>query len=470
MSLDEMIGRYIGRYDAPVGSRSAFLSYAFVSAAAGLILLVNCMLTRAEQPVVLSTAALTIVVTFALLCIELGIRSRRLAHQAHELRILTEALRESEARFRDFALTASDWFWETDHEHRFAYTSDSIREFGQDPDTRFGRTRIELAADAETEKEKWRDHLAVLDRHEPFRDFVYTRKLGAEPEHVLSVSGRPVFNVAGQFVGYRGTARNVTGQVRAQRRLEEARRTAEAANGAKAQFLANMSHELRTPLNAIIGFAEMIGSAIKGPLPADYQEYGQLIQQSGRHLLAIISDVLDLSKIDAGKFQTNEEPIDVHDLMDDVVSLLLEAAKKGGVDLSVTSSAKTNPPRFLGDPRLLTQVLLNLISNAIKFTEPGGRVLVCAGMHDGDLHLEVSDTGMGMTASELATAMELFGQVEAGFNRRHQGTGLGLPIARSFVELHAGSLQLESEKGRGTTARVVLPASRILVNQTARSA
>ena len=444
MSLDEMIGRYIGRYGAPVGSRSAFLSYAFVSAAAGLIFLVNCMLTRAEHSVVLSTAALTIVATFALLCIELGIRSRRLAHQAHELRSLTEALRESEARFRDFALTASDWFWETDHEHRFTYTSDSIREFGQDPDTRLGRTRIELAADAETEKEKWLDHLAVLDRNEPFRDFVYTRKLGAEPEHVLSVSGRPVFNAAGQFVGYRGTARNVTDQVRAQRRLEEARRAAEAASGAKAQFLANMSHELRTPLNAIIGFAEMIGSAIKGPLPADYQEYGQLILQSGRHLLAIISDVLDLSKIDAGKFQTSEEPIDVHDLMDEVVDLLLEAAKKGGVDLSVLSST-ANPPLFLGDPRLLRQVLLNLISNAIKFTEPGGRVLVYADMHDGDLHFEVSDTGIGMTASELGTAMELFGQVEAGFNRRHQGTGLGLPITRSFVELHGGSLQLESE-------------------------
>jgi two-component system cell cycle sensor histidine kinase PleC len=455
MSLDDPIGQPRSK---PLEGRGLVLPYALIIAGglAGLLSL-QCF---AQQHGVLATAALTVVALFALLCAELGIRSRKLTQQSDELQEVSNALRNSKARFRDFALTASDWFWETNSEHRFTYTSDSIRAFGQDPDARIGRTRMELAADVEAEQEKWLDHVATLDHHKPFRDFVYTRKLGAEPEHILSVSGRPVFDGGGQFLGYRGTARDVTEQVRAQRRLEEARRAAEAANVAKAQFIANMSHELRTPLNAIIGFAGMIGAAIKGPLPSEYQEYGRLIEQSGKHLLGIIGDVLDLSKIDAGKFKANEEEIDPNRLVHDVIDLMRDQAEKNSVHLSTTTS-RTGLPLVLGDPRLLRQVLLNLLSNAIKFTEPGGRVLLFAGVQAGDMVFEVTDTGIGMTACELDTAMELFGQAEAGFARPHQGTGLGLPLARSFVELHGGSLQLESEKGRGTTARMILPASRV---------
>ena len=420
-----------------------------------------------HHALLVGTATLCTLAGFVILYLELGARSRKLKRQTKELQQLADALRASEARFRDFALTASDWFWETDPEHRFTYTSDSIRLFGQNPDSRLGRTRIELAADAEQQPEKWREHIETLNTHEPFRDFVYTRKLGTEPEQILSVSGRPCFDPAGQFLGYRGTARDVTEKVQGERRLNEAKLAAEAANIAKARFLANMSHELRTPLNAILGFSDMMVRALKGPLPSEYQEYGRMIHQSGLHLLAIIDDVLDLAKLNAGRLALDEAPTNLPELIVDTVNLLSAYAQQNEVALSINPARL---PMFRGDPRRLRQVLLNLTSNAIKFTEPGGHVIVHSReMPDGDLCIEVRDTGIGMTEAEIATAMRAFEQVDPGFNRRHQGTGLGLPLSRALVQLHGGVLQIESEKGAGTTVRVRLPRSRLCRTKDNRS-
>lgn len=405
-------------------------------------------------------AAAAAFVAFTLLCVELAVRSRKLERQTKERDQLAEALRESEARFRDFALTTSDWFWETDRDHRFTYTSDDIRGFGQDPGSRIGRTRIELAADADTDQDKWLDHMAALNRHEPFRDFVYTRKIGVEPEHILSISGRPSFDSSGRFLGYRGTARNVTDKVQGERRAQEAKLAAEAANLAKSQFLANMSHELRTPLNAIIGFSEMLGLGICGPLQPTQQEYAQLIQKSGTHLLNIINDVLDLAKIDAGKLRVQEQKLEPLRLITDCIEIVGERAKAGSVQLSI--ECNDSLPHFFADATRLKQALLNLISNAIKFTNPGGSVVVRAyRIHNGDLAFQVRDTGIGMTRAEVTVAMDPFGQIDAGLNRRHQGTGLGLPITRSLVELHGGLLHIDSQKGRGTTVTVTLPATRL---------
>ena len=403
-----------------------------------------------------------VVVCFAALFGALAARSRKMERQAAALAEAADALQRSEVRFRDFARTSSDWFWETDEHHRFTFMSEGLgtRGFSTEPDRVIGHTRFELDADAGANTTKWEEHFAGLERHEPFRDFVYTwRNPGREGS--ASISGDPLFDATGRFLGYRGTGRDITEQVRAETLLRETKESAEAANVAKSQFLANMSHELRTPLNAIIGFSESLELGIRGPLQPEQIEYIRLIHQSGEHLHDVINDILDLAKVDAGKFELrDEEGVDPGAIVGSTVTLMRSNAVASGISLS--TEIENQLPPLVCDSTRLKQILLNLISNALKFTEPAGFVVVAVYRgSEGTVIFEVRDTGVGMTADEIDIALQPFGQIESSHTRRHEGTGLGLPLAQRLAELHGGSLIIKSEKGRGTTISVTLPASRV---------
>jgi PAS domain S-box-containing protein len=406
-----------------------------------------------RQTLIIAVGTLGAVVGFVFLFRALGVQFRRAEERS-------DALAKSETRFRDFALTSSDWFWETDENHHFTFISDGIREFGQDPDRRIGRTRIELAGDTSSEADKWREHLALLDRHEPFRNFVYTQNVAGEPANIVSVSGNPIFDAGGRFRGHRGTTRDISEQTRDESSLREAKEAAEAANVAKSQFLANMSHELRTPLNAIIGFSEALELGMAGGMTERQAEYAGLIHQSGEHLHTVINDILDLAKVDAGKLDLHEEvALDPCALVESCVALMKSHAVAGSVRLSV--EAEDRVPQLRADPTRIKQILLNLISNAVKFTGAGGAVVVVLRKSAaGGVVFAVRDTGPGMTPTEIKTALEPFGQVDGSHTRRHEGTGLGLPLALRLTELHGGTLAVDSVKGEGTTVTVTLPAER----------
>ncbi|HEV7371629.1 sensor histidine kinase [Arenibaculum sp.] len=362
------------------------------------------------------------------------------------------ALQESEERFRDFADTASDWYWETGPDHRFTYMSDRIRAFGVEPAARIGKRRIDMMADPADPR--WQNHLQTLERHEPFRNFTYHMKLGDEAPHHLCVSGKPIFAPDGTFRGYRGSAREVTEQVEAEEKLQQALRQADAANRAKTDFLANMSHELRTPLNAIIGFAEVMKDELLSP--DRYPEYARHIHDSGVHLLALINEILDMSKIAAGKMTLEPEAVAPANAVDRAAAMVAMRAERSNIRL--TTMVEENLPALRADPVRLGQILLNLLSNAVKFTSPGGTVtLACRRAGVDQLLIEVADTGIGMAPEEVHLALQPFARVQQSNGRRYEGTGLGLSITRSLVELHGGSLEIRSERERGTVARVLLP-------------
>ena len=504
-----------------------------------------------------------------------------------QLKRAEEALGESEARFRDLALSASDWFWEMDEQLRFFYFSDRFSDItGVAEADLLGKTRQESGI-PNVGQDIWRRHLEDLEAHRPFRDFVHPRINTAGETRWFSINGTPIFDEDGRFKGYRGTGSDITQQKRtdyllreseqrlkaimdgvptamflkdrearyllinrqfqdwfgvdpvtvigknvydlypkeradryavgdekilsdwqvttdevtipgptgedrfytltkfpifsagepagfggvmmditeraqADRALRQSENRAEMANRAKSEFLANMSHELRTPLNAIIGFAEIIKSGAIGSVDSDKtREYAGDIYQSGQHLLDLINDILDISKIELGSEEPNDVEIVVPQLIDSVLVLMKERARQAQV--RIETNFHGDAPLLRADERKLKQILINLVSNSIKFTHADGLVTLDVRCRPADgYEFVVSDTGIGIAPDDIAKALQPFGQIDSDLNRKYAGTGLGLPLAKELVEMHDGSLNLQSKSGVGTTVTVRFPANRIV--------
>jgi len=274
----------------------------------------------------------------------------------------------------------------------------------------------------------------------------------------------PVKDENGFVTHYVATHEDISERKEAELMTRSALEQAEVANRAKSDLMANMSHELRTPLNAIIGFSETMKEETFGPVGSDKnREYLEDIHHSGQHLLELINDILDVSAIEAGALELHEEKVSLIDVVEVSVRFIRPRAEAGRV--SVTSTIDPEIPMIYADERRVKQVFLNLLSNSVKFTPEGGEVTVSAWLNDnGSLAVAVADTGIGMDEEEMTKALSTFGQVDSGLDRKHEGTGLGLPLAKRLMELHGGTLEIESEKALGSSITVTFPKKRVIQN------
>ena len=520
-------------------------------------------------------------------------RTLQLRDEVEERKKIQKALEFSEQRAHDMAEAASDWFWETDAKGKFTYFSESHKKvLGVDSRALIGKTRRMLALPGE-DKAKWREHERIINARGSFRDFQYEHVRADKQPQFVKVSGKPIFDDVGKYIGYRGAGANISVQVLAERhaaktreqlvdaiesisdglilfdadekfvmcnsryrqifkeidqlfvpgthfkkiisavagadivvgargnqknwikerlaerknpgsktaRREEllhdgtwlrfneyktsdggllllltditvlrqagkelltAKNQAEVANRAKSDFLAGMSHELRTPLNAIIGFSEVMISEIYGEIKQKkYSEYITDINQSGIHLLKLINDILDISKIESGTVILNESVLSIRKTVEISIRLIENTARQGGLTLKVNVPNKL--PSLLADERRVNQILLNLVSNAVKFTPAGGTVAIGASLNAaGALVVSVSDTGMGISSDQIENVMSEFGQVDSAVAREKEGTGLGLPLTRGLMHVHGGKLKMVSKLGKGTTVKAIFPKERVV--------
>lgn len=269
--------------------------------------------------------------------------------------------------------------------------------------------------------------------------------------------GRCELDSEGELRALYGVMQDVTERVLYEKELRAAKTSAERSYAAKTQFLANMSHELRTPLNAILGFSQMMQQELLGPLGSPkYLEYVDGIYDSGQHLLNIISDILDMSKIEAGKYELALEKINVHEVVKSATRMVQARAEESGIKLEVNHET-ADDLIVVADRRAIKQILLNILSNALKFTKSGGTVTVETFAREGYLALKIKDTGIGIPANKLPYITRPFEQVSHSYARDHDGSGLGLAITKDLIELHGGGLTIDSEVGVGTTVNIRLP-------------
>ena len=362
--------------------------------------------------------------------------------------------RQDAERLRDFSMSASDWFWETDATHCFCYFSSNFEKvYGLPQEQLLGKNRKDiLEKDALNTPAQTAAHLAQLAAHQPFKNFEYQVRVKDGEVRWVSVSGLPHRDSAGQFAGYRGTGTLVTDRKRAEEELRQAMQMAQAANLAKSRFLATMSHEIRTPMNGILGMAQML--LLPGLQDAERADYARTILSSGQTLLALLNDILDLSKIEAGKFQLDNTVFTPTSLMHETCNLFAGAAQAKGLQLDQRWRGAPEQ-RYQGDSHRLRQMLANLVGNAIKFTARGSVHIECAQTQcEGQvalLEFSVRDSGIGIAPDKIDVLFKPFSQADSSTTREFGGTGLGLSIVRQLALAMGGDVGVDSEAGKGST-------------------
>lgn len=389
---------------------------------------------------------------------EMGLLAEAYDKMADALYSRTEALKNSETNYRELVESGGQLVhrYRPDTTELFVNTT-MAKFFGGMPGDWLGR--------------KWIDYIPAIQRRDieslmrtctaDDPTFVYEHQVrnAAGEDRWLRWINRAFFDADGNVSHFQAVGIDLTERKHAEAALERAMMDARAASQAKSNFLANMSHELRTPLNSIIGFSEMMSSEMMGKLPKTYHEYAGYITTSGHHLLNIINDLLDLSKIEAGVMKLEETDVDLAGTVNEVVDMLKTLAASNNNDL-ITQLDSDKPLHLLGDRLRIKQVLLNVVSNALKFTT-GGVVKVEVLNEDEALVLRVIDDGIGMSEHDISIALSPFGQVDGHhLNKRFEGTGLGLPLAEQLMEMHQGHLEIESELGEGTTVTLRFPRER----------
>ena len=406
-----------------------------------------------------STTVLIGLVVF--LALQSLLLSLYLARSARARRALTEAERD----YRSLFDNAVDGIYRSSLDGRQLRANPALVKLnGYDSEEEMLRSVNDIAREWYVEPGRRAEFQRLMETHGKVENFVSEIYRHKTRERIwISENARLVRDAKGQPLFYEGTIRDISALRRIDQELIKARQEAEAGNVAKSRLLANASHELRTPLNAILGFSEVIHREMLGPLGKErYRQYAKDINDSGLHLLGIVNDLLDLSKIEAGRQELKEEIVDVSDLFQTASRFLAEWAETAG--LTVTISVPQEMPPLRGDRRALIQVLLNLLSNAVKFTPPGGTVaLEASADEDGSVVFRVIDTGIGIAPEDIPKALEPFGLIDSAMSPKHRGTGLGLPISRALVELHRGRFELASQAKVGTTATVHLPADRVVM-------
>jgi PAS domain S-box-containing protein len=378
------------------------------------------------------------------------------------------AFREAEARYRSIIDNALEGVYISSLDGRMLVANRALAEInGYEAPEELILSVKDIGEEWYVRPERRAEFVEAMQRDGEVRNFeseVYRHK--TRERIWVQENARLVRDESGKGLYYEGTVQEITQRKNFERQLMVARRAAEASNRAKSEFLANMSHELRTPLNAIMGFAQILRDRWSDPEHVKVAEYAGDILLSAQHLYGLISEILDYSKIDSGTVQLVEGPIDVNALCRHCVHMVSERAQRAGLALKLDLA--DNLPALHADERRITQVLLNLATNAVKFTPSGGTVTIGADVEpSGNLVMSVADTGIGIGETDIERVFEPFVQVNRSTHPQQEGAGLGLSICKNLIELHQGRIEVSSRPKRGTTVRVILPATRLIPVQPA---